>query len=54
MDLFWWLSAGDVSFDKADCGLSTTESEYISIKDVAHALEIRSAVAERTAHDAKR
>ena len=26
--------------------LSTTESEYISIKDVAHALEIRSALAE--------
>ena len=47
LDLFWWLFAGDVFFDTADCGaVYTAESEYISTKDVAHALEIRSDLAE--------
>ena len=36
-DLFWWLSAGDVFFRKADCGAR---------KDFAHIFKICSALAE--------
>ena len=42
-----WSSVGDVLFHSQIVALSTAESEYISItKDAAHALEVRSAMAE--------
>ena len=46
LDLFWWLTSGAVFFDTADCGAVYNGDEYISTKDVAHALEIRSALVE--------
>ena len=47
LDLFWWLFAGGRnSSTQQIVALSPTESEYISTKGVARALEIRSDLAE--------
>ena len=46
LDSFWWYLLETYSSTQQIVALSTTESEYISTKDVAHALEIRNVLAE--------